>query len=406
MVCQSNLNTLSLADLPFKTKQLLSYLLNTNKIIPSDGPDKLPRDWRGLAHLLQIPNVVVSHLNQYPDKTTKVLEIWIKEKTEIATVGKLLEFMQRLDRYDVHDDILNDLHWYIQRQELDVSPQYQLAIKANNVMPPMEEVYELITDDDTHNELQKYDAFVLYADQDADFVDELYEKLGHEFKFCTKEKLLAGHATQYTPVAQLISQRCRYIILVYSPDFVTSPANSFYTDYAQAVSIESQKTIIKRKIIPVMYKECQIPINLLYYHKIYYKREGRPIYDFWQKLEQSLRQTLPPPSNRLNSTTLDIIELSNSLFDDQCFLQPYTMTMPTSASMTGLDLLKASKQSDEEKSSLSSYSQLSVNLEPTKKKKSGAMKWLTRKFFKRGSRRELRVETALVGASIGVGVAQ
>lgn len=79
----------------------------------------LNRDWRGLAHLIEIPNFVVSNFNQYSDKTAKVLEIWIKEKTDIATVGKLLEFMQHLDRYDVHDDILNDLQWYVHRQELE-----------------------------------------------------------------------------------------------------------------------------------------------------------------------------------------------------------------------------------------------------------------------------------------------
>lgn len=410
MGCQPNLYSLPLAELPFKTKQLLSYLLNSTKIIPSDGPDKLPRDWRGLAHLINIPNFVSSSLHQYHDKTAKILEIWIQEKTVIATVGKLLEFMQILDRYDVHDDILDNLQWYIHGQELDVNQPYQLAVKPkNNLLAPVDEVYDLITYDDTPDKLQSYDAFVLYADEDSDFVDELFQKLGDDFQFCTKEKLLGGHATQYTPVAQLISQRCRFIILVYSPEFVTSPANSFYTDYAQAVAIETQNNSNKLKIIPVMYRDCQLPVNLQYYTKIYYKTEGRAMYDFWQRLRQSLLQSTPSPlpSNRLTSSpsvqsSLKIEELSNGMIDDsQYFLQPTRANISASVSMSKLDSLKGSEQADEK--SLSGYSHLSVNLD-IPKKRNGPIKWITKKIFRNKNKRDLKFESQLVDKPLVAGM--
>lgn len=37
------IQSLPLSCLPIKTRELLSCLLDTPKIIPNDGPDKLPR---------------------------------------------------------------------------------------------------------------------------------------------------------------------------------------------------------------------------------------------------------------------------------------------------------------------------------------------------------------------------
>ena len=37
------IQSLPLSCLPLKTRELLSFLLDTPKIIPNDGPDKLPR---------------------------------------------------------------------------------------------------------------------------------------------------------------------------------------------------------------------------------------------------------------------------------------------------------------------------------------------------------------------------
>lgn len=58
------------------------------------------------------------------------------------------------------------------------------------------------------------------------------------FQLCTEDNLLPDYSTTFAPVSQLISSdRCRRIILVYSKDFLESPANNFYMNYAQAVGI-------------------------------------------------------------------------------------------------------------------------------------------------------------------------
>lgn len=52
-----------------------------------------------------------------------------------------------------------------------------------------------------------------------------------------KDNLLPGYASQFPPVSKLISERCKRIVLVYSPEFLQCHDNSFFRDYAQALSI-------------------------------------------------------------------------------------------------------------------------------------------------------------------------
>lgn len=56
-------------------------------------------------------------------------------------------------------------------------------------------------------------------------------------QLCTVDDLQVGHTTQYAPVSRLISERCRRVILVLSPDFLDSPGMKFYMNYATADGI-------------------------------------------------------------------------------------------------------------------------------------------------------------------------
>lgn len=373
------IQSLPLSCLPLKTRELLSCLLDTPKIIPNDGPDKLPRDWRGLAYLVNVSSEKAAYISLHPQKTTEVLEIWQKDQT--ATVGQLLNHLERLDRYDVYDDLYDDLREAIKRRELLVNRQNQIAINNNNNninhSNDEEKVFSPITYDDVPGYEQHYDAFVLYAKEDKKFVDELLARMSAAgFQLCTEDRLQAGHMTPYAPVAQLISERCKRIILVCSPEFLSSQANTFYRDYAQAVSIESSY----HKIIPIMYRDCQLPSHLAFYHKLYYNEDERAMYDFWLKLKQSLelaRHTPRPQyNNRINNTTMNtslpqikIVELPSSknihdYIDENNLFLP---TPPKSISMNDLDSLNVHTLTAD-CNSLSSMSQKSVSSGKKKKK--------------------------------------
>lgn len=384
------IKSLPLSCLPLRTRELLSCLLDTPKIIPTDGPVKLPRDWRGLADLVNVSSERAAYIRLQPQKTVKVLEIWQKDSS--ATVGHLLQHLERLDRFDVYDDLCDDLKDVMSKGELldkpQVNEQNQIAINNNHInnnnhhnntsSNDEEREFDPITFDDGPDYEHHYDAFVLYAKEDQKFVDELLTRMSAEgFQLCTADRLQPGHATPYAPITKLMLERCKRIILICSPDFLLIKSNKYYSEYAQAVSIESHT----HKIIPIMYRECTLPSNLAFYHRLHYnENEERAMYDFWLKLKQSLQFARATPSrpriannnnlsaSRLNGTTIPqvkIVELPPSnvipdYSDDQLFL-PSPLT--TSLSMSSLNVKAAA-----DTNSLSSISQQSVTSNKKKKK--------------------------------------
>ncbi len=121
---ETNLHKIPVRVLKAKTQQILSCMLNKPKVTMS--PDGLPRsvhsqivihnfftfyirlttfshrDYRGLADLMHISTL--SFWFKDGDYMGKLLELWGKE--EDATLGKLQEFFEKIDRYDVLDDTM------------------------------------------------------------------------------------------------------------------------------------------------------------------------------------------------------------------------------------------------------------------------------------------------------------
>lgn len=95
-------------------------------------------------------------------------------------------------------------------------------------------------------------------------------------------------------IMRMISERCNRLIVIFSKAFFESASNTFFVKFAQAISLEQRK----RKIIPVIIEECDIPAQFSLYHKLRYNPE-RTYYDFWQRLHESVRANsstpLPPP---------------------------------------------------------------------------------------------------------------
>ncbi|KPJ00192.1 PREDICTED: myeloid differentiation primary response protein MyD88-A [Papilio xuthus] len=358
----TNLYDIPLSWLTNESRNLLSNLLNSTKVLPSDGPEKLPRYWRGLASLANISAEVAANVELQSDRTAKVLEIWMSDNPKTAYVGFLLEYLQRLDRYDVFDDCIELLrHGRLIGRPNDNPLRLSMEVPDDD---------SLITyEDRMYGEPQYYHAYVVYAQEDKDFVDHLLARMRAQgFRLCTEEDLLPGHSTQYAPVSRLISERCQRIILVYSPDFLKCNANSYYTNYAQAVAIERKQL----KIIPLVYRPCQLPMQLTYYHKLYYPSQHlKPPYDFWQRLSDTLKITNIP---RLNSTgsnhavAIREVTTNNNTFESRniangftanktAFLQLPSIPSIKSISMSGLD--SCDKITLDDNKSLGNVSQLS-----------------------------------------------
>ncbi|XP_043283301.1 myeloid differentiation primary response protein MyD88 [Venturia canescens] len=274
----ADLSNVPLVALSIDTKILISTLLNPTKwLLTYDG---LPRDWRGLAHLWGIDGEKIPSLSSHSDPTGQLLN-FSNEKISSCTIKDFEAMLSKIDRWDIIDDahalLEKDAEQYVERLE-------RCKDSANEIQTEVEK--KILTMDDLYRvkqgmKNQCYDAFVLYAEEDLEFVNEMIRVLEkqHHLKLCLKDRdLMGGIAFEHEAVMQLISERCNRLIVVVSPDFLKSPANTFFLNYAQAVGIGTGQ----RKIIPCLYKKCSLPPQLAYQFILDYGKKG--LYDFWGRL--------------------------------------------------------------------------------------------------------------------------
>ncbi|XP_024888101.1 myeloid differentiation primary response protein MyD88 isoform X2 [Temnothorax curvispinosus] len=309
--------TIDLSDVPLvaatvATRQIVATMLNPMKVLPSDNG--LPRDWRGLAHLLELSMDVVSLLTSHSDPTMHMFTMLDKNKKDI-TMKNFQAIMEQMDRWDIIDDtealFQSDAERYLEhRQRAQVSAD------------PIDECdEEILTLGDIHRsrqglKTQYYDAFLLYVEEDNDFAKEMVEKLETQFnlKLCLKDRdLVAGVQFEHDAVMKLISDRCNRLLVIVSPSFLKSSANKFFLNYTTALSIEKRQ----RKIIPCIYKSCELPVQLRYIYNLDYNHKG--LYDFWGKLRDSIQvpnsiaRSLTKIGNR--EETQETTEVKKILFD-------------------------------------------------------------------------------------------
>lgn len=279
----NNANT-SILLLRDKTRNMISNLLNPRKLLRTE--QGIPRDWQGLAELCGISGELIPSILNDKDPTAKVLKLWHDQSKTDATVGKLISYFDQMDRTDVVDDvsplIAEDLKYYKEH------PPNSKSVAAFD----LEADKHILTRDDVMRineglEPQRYDAFVLFADDDIDFATELIENMekNYNLKFCVKERDLVVGGSEHDAVIKLIAERCGRLIVIISPAFLESNANKFFYSLAQSIAIEQRQ----RKIIPCIYKECgSLPPELSCYFKLDFRRTGA-FFNFWDRLYDSIR---------------------------------------------------------------------------------------------------------------------
>lgn len=87
-----------LSALKKATQNVLSTGLNQPKVIPNK--DGLPRDWRGLAHLIGLNGVETGWIATTADPLLALLNHWGKN----GNLNLLENYLEIIDRYDVLDD--------------------------------------------------------------------------------------------------------------------------------------------------------------------------------------------------------------------------------------------------------------------------------------------------------------
>uniref|UniRef100_A0A1B6LXK5 TIR domain-containing protein n=1 Tax=Graphocephala atropunctata TaxID=36148 RepID=A0A1B6LXK5_9HEMI len=295
---------LNLYDVPLmalrpSTRQLIINELNKKKVLASE--EGLPRDWRGLLHLTGLPTP------SGENPACQVLAAW--EKDPVASLGQLEQYLGQLDRWDIVDDvnllIRADAKGFMSR--MTDNPQ-ENSVGVSDVDERVL-TYDDITRLESGLQLQKYDALLLYADQDQSFATQMVDRLEeYNLKVCLKESLVGGLSFEHQGIMRLISERCRRVIIIVSRSFVNSPVNQFFVTFAQALAIEKRTRII----IPCMYERDTItlPMEIHYLHKLDYNRIGLKKYNFWEQLRDSVID--PPVLPSLRSSPVFIREIDNS----------------------------------------------------------------------------------------------
>lgn len=156
--------------------------------------------------------------------------------------------------------------------------------------------------------LCRYDAFILYSEDDSSFASEVILRMEKEYKLklCSKDRdLLPGLRFEHEIIGKMIELRCNRLLVIFSPSFLESPANQFLVSYAQAVALDTRS----RKIIPCVYKKCELPPSVRYSFCIDFNRSGK-LWNFWDKLSQSLAV---PTSDRCQITPSSPTPTASSL---------------------------------------------------------------------------------------------
>lgn len=98
-----------------------------------------------------------------------------------------------------------------------------------------------------------------------------------------KQRDFIGGLMEHEAIMEMVSKRCERVIAVISPLFLQSSANTWIVNFTQANAVEQ----CRRKILPVIYKECELPSGLRYLTALRYRPNFQNL--FWTKLAESLR---------------------------------------------------------------------------------------------------------------------
>lgn len=126
----------------------------------------------------------------------------------------------------------DDIKFYKGQSKVEVKP---LDLQNDKLILTIDDV----TNIEKGLPLQNYDAFVLFDDDDIIIATELIEKLEKEYKLklCVTERDLVGGSLEFDAATRLITERCNRLIVIISPAFLESSANTFFLKFAQALGM-------------------------------------------------------------------------------------------------------------------------------------------------------------------------
>lgn len=295
--------------LNYSSRIILSNNLDFKQILTSKRG--YARDYRGLGEFMDLQHNDIKIFERSKESPTQqILEAW--EIKPNATLEKLIEFLEEMERYDIIKELVPSLEKtvkiYLENQRIKEIPIQDPEISSCPVsMQPERELQVFTLDDLKTGECTYYDAYVSYADEDCHFVQDLARILespdiGLKL-FIRGRDLLAGYAEHDTNI-MLIKERCRRMLIILSPNFLKSPACEFQASFAAGLAIDQKQ----RMLIPIVYAPCETPLILKYVSKIDFTKPDVQEW-VWAKLISSL---LPEDKTSMFTPSLHRIQLQKN----------------------------------------------------------------------------------------------
>ncbi|KAH8415861.1 hypothetical protein KR222_002284, partial [Zaprionus bogoriensis] len=311
-------NCTPLAELSVETRRQLAGMLNRKKVLRTE--EGYEGDWRGIAKLAGLRPHLGDDVHMPMDS---VLNMWIEHSPGTAKVGNLERFLGIIDRWDVSDDIqenlLKDTDRYkrklqLQKTLLRNSPPPKLKCPERNNNNHMGLPVNILSIDDEKclergEPLPNYTACVLYAEADIEHATDIMKNLEappYNLKlFLRHRDLLMGVPFEHVELAEFMSTRCSYLIVVMTQEFLKSPEIIYLVNFTQKLQIgECGNTYSilhqyyanlvpaaenhMRKIIPILFENIQIPKTLAVYTHVSYVQHSS-LFNFWDRLARSLQ---------------------------------------------------------------------------------------------------------------------
>ncbi|XP_047132228.1 myeloid differentiation primary response protein MyD88 isoform X2 [Hydra vulgaris] len=197
------------------------------------------KDWRALAGVFDFTMEEVNILSSACDPTMELFKYYESKYGKKVTFTYVIESLQNIGRKDITLEIYkytNDNN-FIENKNQDL--QYSVT-QVNNF---------------TLN--NSYDVFISYAKDDISFAKLIKNRLENEngFKVCIDYcDFLPGY-NPFEQICSVIEEKCRKVIVILSPNF--NESNNCQTQAKIALSLSFEFN--KNKVIPILYKKCEIP---------------------------------------------------------------------------------------------------------------------------------------------------
>lgn len=261
------------------SRSILSQSLNIEQVIPSK--EGYRRDYRGLAQLMEFSYNDLVTVQRSNDPMKVLLDSYQSTlRGGKCTIKNVLLMLETIGRYDVIDDVLESL---VKDVEAYKERERKLA-----VFRPSQEMDNLTIDDQADGK-SMYDAYVCYADPDLDFVvflTKFLESPSVNLKLYIRERdpLIGNMETD--GFVEVLQSRCKRMLIILSPDFLSSNECVFQSNVAQALATNERKS---RMLIPIVYERCEVPASINMLTKVDLTRGNLTRLDWiWKRLVSSL----------------------------------------------------------------------------------------------------------------------